>query len=101
MYPPAPGNFRMAAVDFEFDGVKIPKGTSIFWNVAATNYDDAYYVKPFEFRPERWIESRRPPATALPTFGAGSRDCAGKLFARQNIKTFMSVALRGFSWNVR
>jgi cytochrome P450 len=97
------GNFRSVGADgFEFDGVKVPAGTTVFYNTVATNYDPNIFPHPHVFDIGRWLEDpkgRARPFSVL-TFGAGPRNCAGQLFARTNLKTFISVLLREYEWDI-
>lgn len=47
------------------------------------HFSDAYYQKPFEFRPERWIngECENLKSFAYVPFSGGSRSCIGKQLA--------------------
>jgi hypothetical protein len=44
VFPPAPGNFRGAKEDFEYEGVSIKAGSSIFYDAIATNHE--YQLNP-------------------------------------------------------
>ncbi|KAG7665063.1 uncharacterized protein J8A68_001372 [[Candida] subhashii] len=69
----------------------IPSGTHLFMNAYAANHDAEYFVHPYQFRPERWID----PNTKMIkksngfhqhfAFGAGSRMCAGYNLAFKEI----------------
>ncbi|KAJ3329428.1 hypothetical protein HDU76_007923 [Blyttiomyces sp. JEL0837] len=55
-YPPVPAFRRMAAVDDEIDGIKIPKGTTIIVSPAITHRLEQYWGPDVdEFVPTRWI----------------------------------------------
>ena len=52
-----PGSLpRISTKDHFFDGVAISKGTSVSVQPVSTHYSEIFYVNPFEFRPERWLE---------------------------------------------
>jgi cytochrome P450 len=66
--------------------LKIPKGTAFVVNVKELHYDPAYWTKPQEFNPERFMDDGKGgkphfnPIVYQP-FGTGPRYCPGQRFA--------------------
>ncbi|KAI5954290.1 hypothetical protein KGF54_002065 [Candida jiufengensis] len=92
LYPSVPRNARVATKNttLPFGGGKdgqskifIPKGSTIVYNISATQVDPKYYGKDSkEFRPERWYEeSTRKLGWAYLPFNGGPRICLGQQFA--------------------
>ena len=73
---------RCTIEDVTYNGIWIPKGTSIWLNAWAANMDPVIWKDPFEFRPERWLER---PDAPLFTYGLGYRMCAGSNLANQEL----------------
>ncbi|KAK7963367.1 hypothetical protein PG996_008942 [Apiospora saccharicola] len=67
---------------FTVDGHVIPPGTQVGVSIYAIHHEEAYFPKPFLFRPERWLESDAETLKwmnmAFCPFSLGSRGCAGK-----------------------
>ncbi|KAH9884071.1 phenylacetate 2-hydroxylase [Xylariomycetidae sp. FL2044] len=62
---------------FEWNGITIPRGVSVYMNAQAINHDKSFYGEDADvFRPERWLDEKRPidPPYHF-SFGAGSRAC--------------------------
>ncbi|KAI1466309.1 cytochrome P450 [Daldinia caldariorum] len=67
--------------DLEFDGYRIPAGTSFLINSIALSHE---FDDPNEFQPERWIDGSESNATAnFWGFGGGRRICVGWKVAQQ------------------
>lgn len=63
----------------------IPAGTLVSINSAGLHRDERYWVKPNEFRPERWVnpeEVRRRNAFAWLPFSGGPRVCIGNKYVQ-------------------
>ena len=97
VFPPAPGNFRGAKEDFEYEGVSIKAGSSIFYDAIATNHDPYVYGDDaHEWKPSRWEEEgiSRKRLFSRVSFGAGFRNCPGQGFAKLNMKVFLTQLFR-------
>ncbi|KAI3391481.1 hypothetical protein diail_7312 [Diaporthe ilicicola] len=79
--------------DVEYEGVRIPKGTTVYMNAWACNYDPELWEDPDVFRPERWLEK---PDAPLFTFGLGYRMCAGHLLAAREVYLIFMRLLASF-----
>jgi len=82
------GTIRMAVVDVELDGVRVPAGTHVIVNTAAANRDPAVYDNP-----DRLDITREGPATML-TFGGGIHYCLGAHLARAELAEALTVMTR-------
>lgn len=95
MYPAAARFNRVASQDYEFNGIKIKKGTVVTVPVWALHHDPEIYPDPYEFKPERFSDKekkKRENVCFLP-FGAGPRNCVGMRFAIVEIKLLLSLIL--------
>ena len=64
------------------------------------HYDEKYWNKPFEYMPERWLdtEDKQPRhAYAYAPFGGGARVCIGNNFSLLEQKLFLATLLREYS----
>ncbi|KAL1848922.1 hypothetical protein Daus18300_013431 [Diaporthe australafricana] len=84
---------RESIRDVEYEGVRIPKGTTVYMNAWACNYDPELWEDPDIFRPERWLEK---PDAPLFTFGLGYRMCAGHLLAVREVYLIFMRLLASF-----
>lgn len=67
------------------DGHVIPPGTQVGVCMYSIHHNEKYFVEPFAFRPERWLdddqETQRLMNSAFSPFSLGPRGCAGKSMA--------------------
>ncbi|XP_067945379.1 1,25-dihydroxyvitamin D(3) 24-hydroxylase, mitochondrial-like [Watersipora subatra] len=85
--PPVTGTARITRRDVTLGDYSIPSGTIVNTGSDVICHEEAYFPKPLEFDPERWLGSRReniPPFAYLP-FGYGARMCIGRRFAEQEL----------------
>jgi cytochrome P450 len=83
LFPPAYGFGRVAKVDCELGGYRIPRGTTVIMVPWVTHRDGRWFEEPLQFRPERWAGdlAKRLPRYAYFPFGGGPRLCIGNQFA--------------------
>jgi cytochrome P450 len=74
--------FRVTTSSVEYDGVVIPAGTMLFFNLNVAGRDPAAFADPAAFRPERPIE----PAKRHVAFGMGKHMCLGQYIARAQLQ---------------
>jgi phenylacetate 2-hydroxylase len=79
---------RQTYQDFEWKGVKIPKGVMVLVNCQATSHDpETYGPDAHIFRPERWLKHKADHLEVPPpyhfAFGAGSRACTAINFSNR------------------
>ena len=95
---------HVAKYDSELQGYLIPAGTMVFPNVWMLHHDDRYWVNPWEFKPHRWLEGGKvlPPdhikKQRVFPFGAGRRQCAGEVFARNRLFILTTLLLQKFKF---
>ena len=97
LYPPIHLGSRVAAVDLEFRGYRIPAGTRVLYSIYLTHRDPQRWPAPAAFIPERFApDAARPsPYTFLP-FGGGPRNCIGTAFAQVEAKVVLARILQKF-----
>jgi hypothetical protein len=85
----APITLRMAREPFEFNGVQIAAGESIYLALDSANHDPEVFVDPDRF----WIE--RPPAAKKPlTFGLGNHYCLGAKLGTIEVEVALETLFR-------
>jgi len=85
--------------DFELDGIKIPKGTSVSFVPGAIHYDPDIWPDPEKFDPERFTaenKANRHPYAWMP-FGQGPRNCIGMRLALLEMKVAVAAILQKFN----
>ncbi len=98
LYPPAWVGPRRSAVDFEFDGHRIPAGVPVNYSSWASHRLPEVFDDPDAFRPERFEPEARAqlPKGAYVPFGAGPRICIGMRFGQLEVKAIASRILSRF-----
>ncbi len=95
---------HQSTCDAEINGYFIPKGTFIFANLWGLHHDERYWDRPWEFNPNRFIEDGKVVAPdhkkkqRLLAFGAGRRQCAGEVFARNRLFILTCLMLQKFKF---
>ncbi|EJD42956.1 cytochrome P450 [Auricularia subglabra TFB-10046 SS5] len=103
LYPVLPlGVSHRVMEDDEYNGMRIPKGTTILANVWSILRDKRYYDDPEEFKPERYLKNgvidlkNTVPDPRGPLFGFGRRICPGRHFAEATAWLSMATMLACF-----
>ena len=78
---------RVSIKPIEWNGATIPAGTTFYMNAYAADYDASHFVDPYEFNPERYLESQEGTGTPHYGYGAGSRMCVGSHLANRELFT--------------
>mmetsp|Transcript_37746 Transcript_37746/g.52417 ORF Transcript_37746/g.52417 Transcript_37746/m.52417 type:complete len:495 (+) Transcript_37746:238-1722(+) len=94
--PPVLGNFREVLEDINFNGILIPKGWSLVYDVSYMHTSEEYFQDPLKFFPMRFMVNPNP-AHFLP-FGGGLRMCIGWQFAMLEMKLFLHHLVTNFDW---
>ncbi|PYI08343.1 cytochrome P450 [Aspergillus sclerotiicarbonarius CBS 121057] len=79
-------------------GVHIPAGVTVAVPLYAIHHDPRYYVEPFSYRPERWLEddgtgSIKRARLVFSPFSLGMRGCLGRSLAYHEIMTTVATVL--------
>ena len=100
------------------DGRSFPAGIDIGVPIYAVQHNDAYYLRPFDFIPERWIlDSSAEPNTkesvalgsaasvalarsAFCAFSSGPWSCAGKGMAYKEVSLAIARLVWLFEWRI-
>ena len=77
---------RRSVQDIEYNGARIPAGTSFYMNAYAGDYDEKHFKDPYTFNPDRYLDE--PEGTPHYAYGAGSRICIGAHLANRELYTF-------------
>ena len=99
LYPPAWMVDRVALVDDEYQGMRIPKGTLFSLYLYGLHHDPKSWDAPAEFRPSRFApDAAAPPRHpfAYAPFGGGPRLCVGMQFALTEMQLVVLELLRQF-----
>ncbi|KAI0664172.1 cytochrome P450 [Cubamyces menziesii] len=85
------GTPHAVTADDEYNGMFIPKGSTVFANLTGIMQDPIMFPSPEDFRPERFLETDDPRLQdfELP-FGFGRRICVGMHLAQNSL--FIAVA---------
>jgi len=75
--------------------VHIPKGSTIYLNVAGLHYNPRYWKDPYTFCPDRFLEADWP-KDAFMTFSAGARGCLGRRFAEIEAVLVLTLVIRRY-----
>ncbi len=85
-------------------GYFIPEGTMIFTNLWSLQHDEKYWADPWGFDPSRFLkDGKLVPADHVNKqrvlqFGAGRRQCAGEVFARNRLFILITLMLQKFKF---
>ncbi|XP_018372426.1 PREDICTED: methyl farnesoate epoxidase-like isoform X1 [Trachymyrmex cornetzi] len=86
------------AKDVFLNGYRIPKDTVILFDYHSAHNDKAYWERPNEFRPQRFLDEQgqfRRNNYGLP-FGLGKRRCLGEQLARSTLFLFFTYVVHYF-----
>lgn len=97
LYPPVYFIDRVSMENDVYNGVTIPKNTSILMSVYEIHRHTDYWEQPLAFMPERFLEDTNRNSIAYYPFGAGPRKCIGNNFAIFEMVLAVSELLKRFS----
>ena len=69
-------------------GYELPAGSFVLAAIAALHYREDVFAQPYEFRPERFLETKADNYAWIP-FGGGVRRCIGAAFAEYEMRTIL------------
>jgi len=90
---------RIATVDCEIDGVKIPKGAHVLVSQYVTHRNPRFFPEPQKWDPTRWLDAKFEnslPRGAYFPFGGGSRKCLGEYFALAEARLILLMVAKNF-----
>ncbi|GIX96698.1 cytochrome P450 4V2 [Caerostris darwini] len=98
LYPVAAGFGRKISEDISICGYKISKRAHIIVAPFFLHRNEDVFPDPEKFDPERFLPENRAniPECAYIPFGAGPRDCIGRVFAEMEVKILVCHILRSF-----
>lgn len=98
LYPPVWTVSRVATVDDEVSGVRIPKGTTVMLSPYAMHRNADIWPDPERFDPVRFHpnEAARRPRYSYFPFGGGPRVCLGNRFAMMEAKIMMAKVIQRY-----
>ncbi|MFO0724480.1 MAG: cytochrome P450 [Myxococcota bacterium] len=101
LWPPAYLTGRLALVDTEILGHRIPRGTTVFINIAGIHRRPDLFPEPLLFHPQRFLDDaeRSWPRCAYLPFGAGPRICIGSHLALLEGTLALSRIAQRLEWS--
>jgi cytochrome P450 len=97
LYPPIHLGSRVAAVDLDYQGLRIPAGERVIYSIYLTQRHKAYWEEPHSFRPERHAVGNKQVPYAFLAFGGGPRNCIGAAYGQMEAKIVLSYILSNFN----
>ena len=101
LYPVGLGsNTLQATRDTIIEGIKVPRGTEVFWSLFGAGRDPEIYPQPEEFLPERWLGEKGSNSLPVLQFGSGYHRCLGEPLAMLESTIMLAQLLRYFNWEL-
>ena len=102
LYPPFWMIDREAQKADEFNGMKIPKGTTIVAYIYGAHQNEEYWDNPEKFDPSRFTKEsikNNHPFTHIP-YGGGPRVCIGQNMAKMQMLLVISSVIRKYDFSL-
>ena len=96
LHPTNPRITRVATVDTDVAGERVPAMTRVVLNVNAISRSPRFYDEPDRLVPDRWLGGR-PDKLAYLSFGVGERRCLGDTFALATLTALLPALLTGWA----
>jgi cytochrome P450 len=104
---PGNGAGRKVFETLVVDGIQIPKGYRVGFNIPQTHASDPMTALPDGshmdiikgFKPERWLSDATQPSEYMP-FGYGARYCLGANLAMAEMKVFLALFARSVDFEL-
>jgi cytochrome P450 len=96
LYPPIHLGNRQAAVDLNYQGYTIPKGSRVIYSIYLTQRHPAYWPEPDRFLPGRYASGSRAAPYAWLAFGGGPRNCIGAAYGQMEARIVVAHILARF-----
>ncbi|XP_046337593.2 steroid 17-alpha-hydroxylase/17,20 lyase-like [Haliotis rufescens] len=91
--------------DTSIQGKHVPANTTVYINLWALLHDATFWESPWEFRPERFLDSTHrllppshPSRRRMLAFGAGRRVCLGEAMAKNRLFLFVTALIQNFQF---
>jgi cytochrome P450 len=100
LFPPVIGSGREATSECEIAGLRVRKGDLVIFAQWIVHRNPRWFERADEFLPERWLdglEERLHPFAYFP-FGAGRRNCVGRVLATEIAALVMPAIARRWSF---
>lgn len=98
-HPVAPtGIPHVAAEDDNYNGMFIPKGTTLIPNIWLFTHDETNYKDPYRFKPERFLGESPEVDPHTLVFGFGRRICPGRELADSSV--FLTIVMSLSTLNI-
>ena len=97
-----PGQFvlnKYACEPFEFSGYQLPAGTDVMHAHVLAHYMEEFYPQPFDFLPERFIETGKFAPKTDGTFGGGTHICLGRNYSMFHGTLMVAHALKAYEFD--
>jgi cytochrome P450 len=85
---------RRIAVPWRFGSYGLPAGTAVIMSILLVHHREDLYPQPFQFRPERFLEGRKPGTYEWLPFGGGIRRCLGAALAMAEMRVVLEAMAR-------
>jgi cytochrome P450 len=92
--PVIPVTGRRVATPWQLGPYGVPAGTPIALSMLLLHHREDLYPDPFAFRPERWLEGRKPGTYEWIPFGGGTRRCLGAALAMAEQRVVLTTMAR-------
>ncbi|XP_014788587.1 cytochrome P450 26A1 isoform X1 [Octopus bimaculoides] len=100
--PPVGGVYRKVVKPFQLEGYTIPANWRVVCSIRDQHIGDSTFDNPMTFNPDRWLETADDhSAFDFIPFGAASRRCVGKDFARLSILYTILELARRAQWKMQ
>jgi len=85
---------RRAMVPWRLGEYAVPAETPLLMSILLVHHREDVYPEPFEFRPERWLDGRKPDTYEWIPFGGGIRRCLGAALAMAEQRVVLTAMAR-------
>ena len=85
---------RRVAVPWQLGEYAVPAGTPVAMSILLVHHREDLYPDPFAFRPQRFLEGRKPGTYEWIPFGGGIRRCLGAALAMAEMRVVLKTMAR-------
>jgi len=85
---------RRVTVPWQLGEYAARSGSAIGMSILLVHHREDLYPDPFEFRPERWLDGRKPGTYEWIPFGGGIRRCLGAALAMAEMRVVLEATAR-------